>query len=200
MPVVLGETPVAALEVYPPRKPWTRDDVEVLEKSGAWDGRHYELVQGELINKMGKHLRHSLATMRVLRALVEIFGWGVVLQEACIDVAPEDHPTSDPEPDVIVLKTDPSKITGREPAAADVTLLVEVSDTTLGFDFSVKASLYARAGIPEYWVLDLNGGRVIVHRDPQRGRYKSIVSYSGDERVSPLTAPEKLISVAELLG
>jgi Uma2 family endonuclease len=199
MPVILGETPVMTFEGYPPRKKWTREEVETFEKSGAWDGQHYELVQGDLINKMGKHLAHILANKRLFLALAGAFGWDFVLPEAPFCVAPEDYPTSDPEPDVIVLGRDPRGIKTTEPEADDVVLVAEVADTTLRFDLSIKAALYARAHVPEYWVLDLRG-RLVVHRDPQAGHYQSIISYSGEERVSPLAAPDKFISVGELLG
>jgi len=199
MPVVLGETPVLVFEGYPPRKQWTREEVETFEKSGAWDGPHYELVQGDLINKMGKHLAHILANKRLFLALSGAFGWDFVLPEAPISVAPEDYPTSDPEPDVIVLNRDPGGIKSKEPEADDVALVAEAADTTVRFDLSIKAALYARARVPEYWVLDLKG-RLIVHRDPQAGKYNSIVSYSREELVSPLAAPEKFVSVDKLLG
>ena len=55
--------------------------------------------------------------------------------------------------------------------------MVEVADSTLAFDLNTKAALYARAGIPEYWVLDVKGQRLMVHRDPSGGRYQSVIAY-----------------------
>ncbi len=75
------------------------------------------------------------------------------------------------------------------PQPSDVRLVVEISDSTLGFDLKVKAPLYARAGIPEYWVVDIAGKRVIVHRDPSGGAYTSVEAYSEQESVQPLAAP-----------
>lgn len=83
--------------------------------------------------------------------------------------------------------------------AAELRLVVELSDTNLRFDCTVKAGLYARAGIPDYWILDLNGRRAIVHRDPREGRYESIVSYAADETVEPLAAPGSQVLVWDLL-
>lgn len=125
------------------------------------------------------------------------FGERSVLQGAPIDVAPEDNPTSEPEPDLVVLNRDLSHFKSDRPAPKDLRLVIEVADTSLGFDRTTKAALYARAGIVEYWILDIEGRRMIVHRDPQAGQYTSIAAYSFDESVAPLASPESLLSVAE---
>jgi Uma2 family endonuclease len=77
-------------------------------------------------------------------------------------------------------------------------LAVEVSDATLGFDLSGKAALYARAGIVEYWALDINAHRMIVHRDPKLGKYVSAVAYSANESVASLTASRAWLPVKDL--
>jgi Uma2 family endonuclease len=201
MPVVLGETvytPPAAK--VPPRVPWTREEVEACLQAGLWAGQHYELVDGELINKLPKYLRHSRGVQRVFRALVEIFGWDLVLTETSVDVAAEDHRTSEPEPDVLVLNRSAAEIPGNEPEPPDMAMVVEVSDRTLHNDLTTKAALYARAGISDYWVLDLNGRRLVVHREPVRGVYKAVAAYDEHERVAPLAAPGREIAVADLLS
>jgi len=76
--------------------------------------------------------------------------------------------------------------------------VVEVSDSSLGFDLTTKAALYARAGIVEYWVLDVAGRRLIVHRDPRAGRYISVAAYGEEESVAPLAALESLLRVGDL--
>ncbi len=84
------------------------------------------------------------------------------------------------------------------PRPEDLELVVEVSDTSLAFDLTTKAVLYARAGIQEYWVLDIQGCRVMVHREPVAGRYRAIVAYGENESVAPLAAPEKPFHVADV--
>jgi Uma2 family endonuclease len=79
-----------------------------------------------------------------------------------------------------------------------VLLPVEVSDTTLRYDLRIKAKLYARAGILEYWVADLNRRRLIVHRQPEQGQYLSVVAYDVDESVTPLAALEHSVPVRNL--
>jgi Uma2 family endonuclease len=129
------------------------------------------------------------------RLLLGVFG-RLVNRESPIDVAPEDNPTNEPEPDLIVLKRDPAEFRDN-PRSEDVDLVVEVADSTLSFDRGIKARLYARAGIADYWVLDINGRRMIVHRDPRDGRYQSVVAYGIDESISPLAAPGAALRVRD---
>ena len=83
----------------------------------------------------------------------------------------------------------------RFPGPGDIALLVEVSDSTLSFDLRTKSALYARAEFADYWVLDINQRKMIVHRDPREGRYQSVTVYSASESVSPLAAPERQFAV-----
>jgi Uma2 family endonuclease len=198
MPVALGEsvyTPPAPQ--FPPRKRWTRAECQAYERAGLWEGQHYELIEAELINKMGKNSPHVFGSRKARWALEEIFGRERVVSEGPIDVAPEDNPTNEPEPDIYVLRAPEFR---GQPTPADLVLVVEVADTTLPFDTTTKAALYARAGIPEYWVIDLNGRRLLVHRQPSGNVYKSVIAYSEQERVAPLAAPESAVLAASLIG
>jgi Uma2 family endonuclease len=188
MPIAFTETPFAPPPPQPPRKRWTRSECTALEASGVWDQQRLELVQGELISKMGKNRPHVNTLTRLQGWLVQIFGLDFVNPEAPIDVAPEDNPTNEPEPDVIVLRKELSYFRSNPPAE-DVLLVVEVADSSLSFDLTVKARLYARAGIPEYWVADVGTRQIYVHRNPGSGKYGSVVIYSEQETVSPLAAP-----------
>jgi Uma2 family endonuclease len=196
MPISLTEMPAPAAPPDPPRKRWTRAECAKLEASGLLDYESLELVEGELISKMGKKRPHVNSFKRLQAWLVQIFGWQLVDVEAPIDVAPEDNPTNEPVPDLIVLRKDPSRFTS-DPRPEDLQLVLEIADTSLSFDLRVKAALYARAGVPEYWVLDVAGRRLVVHRDPQSGRYADVVAYSEHESVSPLAAPQAQFHVAD---
>jgi Uma2 family endonuclease len=161
------------------------------------DQQHLELVEGELIDKMGKNRPHVIALAVIHAWLLRVFGEGFVHQEAPIDVGPEDNPTNEPQPDLIVLNRDMSYFRSVQPGPQDLCLVVEVSDTTLQFDLTVKAALYARAGIADYWVLDVNGRRLIVHRQPQSGKYASVLMYNEQESVAPLAAPHAIFKAAD---
>ena len=75
-------------------------------------------------------------------------------------------------------------------------MVIEISDSTLGFDLTTKAALYARAEIVEYWVIDIGARRLIVHRDPIQGLYSSVTVYNDYENVTALAAPQSEFRVA----
>jgi Uma2 family endonuclease len=185
---------------YPPRKRWTRAECLSLESTGLWERERLELIDGELISRMGKKRPHVNAMIFVMKWLPDVFGALYVTPEAPIDVSPEDNPTNEPEPDLVVLKQPCSVYESANPGPFDVRLLVEISDTTLAFDLGTKARLYARAGIPEYWVVDVVGRRIVVyrepaHRDPRDWAFENVVSYSEGESIAPLAAPGRSFRV-----
>ena len=182
----------------PPRKHWSRAECDALENTGLLNGERLELIEGELISKMGKKRPHTITLTLVATWLGRVFGPEFVNQETPIDVAPEDNPTSEPQLDAIVLRRPHWEYQTANPSATDLRLLVEVSDSSLGFDLTKKARLYARAEIAEYWVFDLIGRRLIVHRDPRGGQYQSIMAYGEQEVVAPLAAPEAALRVGDV--
>ena len=188
----------AVLPLEPPRKRWTRTQCAALEASGVFEREHLELINGELISKMGQNRPHAVSLARLHAWLMRVFGESFVHQEAPIDVHPADNPTNEPEPDVIVLKRDMSSFTSN-PRPEDVHLVAEVSDSTLHFDLTQKAQLYARAGIQEYWVLDVAGRRLIVHRKPAAGKWESVAAYGETDSVSPLAAPTAEFRAGQVL-
>jgi len=191
MPTVVTETPrVPPPPTDPPRKRWTRQECVALETSGIWAQQHLELIEGELLSKMGKKRPHTNVMVIMHAWLLRVFGEQYVNSEAPIDVAPEDNPTNEPEPDLIVLAKPSREIKDANPQPADLRLVLEISDSTLSFDRSTKARLYARARIVEYWVVDIPGRRIIVHRDPQEGQYRSVIAYAEQESVKPLASPD----------
>jgi len=198
MPTAVTEAPYRPVSAEPARKRWTRVECEALETTGLLDHEKLELVDGELISKMGKNRPHVNALAFVHEWLIEVFGRGVVNAESPIDVAPEDNPTNEPEPDIIVLKRPYREFKKANPQPADLHLIVEVSDTSLGFDLTKKAALYARAGIGEYWAIDVAARRLVVHREPTGGRYISVAVYGEEETIAPLAAPHAEFPLADV--
>ncbi len=131
--------------------------------------------------------------------LMQIFGLSYVNAGVPIDVAPEDNPTNEPVPDLIVLKRSFSDFRSAIPQPSDLELIIEVADSSLNFDLGVKAVLYARAGIIEYWVFDVNNCRLIAHRDPRGGKYQSILQFGVDERIAPVGAPDSPFRVGDAI-
>jgi Uma2 family endonuclease len=189
----------AALQ-NPPGKRWTRAECDRLEAAGVFDQQRVELIEGELIVKMSKNRPHVNTAALLTAWLIQIFGGLRVNAEAPIDVAPQDNPTNEPVPDLIVLTREytASGFQLVSPQPRDLELVIEIADTSLAFDLTIKSALYARAAIAEYWVLDVPGRRLIVHRDPQGDRYASVTAYNEHENLAPLAAPDSLFQVRTL--
>lgn len=177
---------------------WTREDCRQLESTGLLPER-WELVQGEIVSKMGTNLPHSRIAKRIDVWLSSVFPTECILPTCSIDVAPEDNPTSEPEPDITVLNR-PAEQLGRNPRPEDIVLLIEVSDTTLDHDLGAKAKLYARAGIAEYWAVDLKARCIHRHRDPSPDGYTSVRVVENAEVLSPLARPDAALTLDLVFG
>lgn len=101
----------------------------------------------------------------------------------------------EPQPDFCLIPPD----LRRKPRPEDIFLVVEVSDTTLAYDRDVKMPAYARAGIPEAWIVDLNGRRILVFREPSEQGYKSVRIPGPEDKISLLAFPDVQLAVADLL-
>ena len=106
-------------------------------------------------------------------------------------------------PDVVLLRIHgegPGYYQTNLPTPADVLLLVEVSDSTLRTDLGEKAQQYAAHGIADYWALDLQGDRVVIHREPTADGYASVHSLTRGDSISPQAFPDVTFSADEILG
>lgn len=175
---------------------WSRERYELAVEAGVFDDARVELLDGEIIEMSPQSDRHA-GRVRWLRRRVDRLldpdEWLVGSQEP---VVLSDE--SEPEPDLWVARVaDPEH--DRHPRAAELTLVVEVSWDSYRKDRFLKRGLYARAGIPEYWIVDLRGGRVRVHRQPDGDEYREErVLTAGDVLAVPDT--DVVLDVAELLG
>lgn len=107
---------------------------------------------------------------------------------------------SEPEPDLVLLRPRADFYAESHPGPADVLLVVEVADASLGFDRRVKAPLYARAGVAEIWIVDLPGQAVEVHRRPSVRGYREVRRFLRGEVLGVLAFPEVSLKVEEILG
>ena len=126
-----------------------------------------ELLDGQLVAKMPKNRRHGFFNELIANLMAGILpdGWHTENQQA-ITLA-----TGEPEPDVLVLRGGLADYTVNHPVAADLGLVVEVSDTTLRTDRGVKLAQYASAGIPVYWIVNLIDNRVEIYSQPAGQAY-----------------------------
>src|ERR1051326_4028476 len=142
MPAVVTERPYRPVPTDPPRKRWTRQECAAMQATGVWDQQRLELIDGELISRIGKNRPHVNVWVIVQAWLVRVFGKQYVNSEAPIDVAPEDNPASEPEPDLIVLTLPSREFREANTNPAAIRLLIEISHSTSGFDLTTKAGLY----------------------------------------------------------
>jgi Uma2 family endonuclease len=105
---------------------------------------------------------------------------------------------SEHEPDIVWAKR--RRYAAHLPTADDVLLLIEVADSSLAFDRGEKANLYATAGIPDYWIVNLVDRTVEVRRDPHEGNYRSVRSFGPASIIEPLAIPEARLSVDSLFA
>ena len=179
-----------------PRKRWTRSQYRQFVSLGMIEeGAPYELIEGEVVLNLGQKRDHVIASMLVFRLMMRTFPEGQVQSQS--PIAADDY--NEPEPDIAVLRNDITAYREDAPGPADILLLVEVSNTTLQFDRGVKAAIYARTGIPEYWVLDVNGRTLDVYRQPAPSGYGSVTGLTSADSVSPLSAPDASLTVAGFL-
>lgn len=176
----------------------TRKMCDALADNGLLIGR-YELIDGEVISKMGQKPTHATVIRRLNSLLIQIFGERFVGVQLPIELEGTDQETNEPEPDLVVSVGDADDYSLRHPLPREVVLLVEVADSSLAFDLKVKSLLYAKAGIADYWVVDAKGRRLIVHRKPSGEGYLEIVAYSEEETLSPLARPDASVLVSELM-
>ncbi len=182
----------------PTRHRFTRADYQRMAQVGilAEDDR-VELLDGEIIVMSPIGLPHS-ATVRYL---ISFFS-ARVGKQAIVDVqnpiAIDDE--NEPQPDLTLLRPSEDYYRKQHPGPADVLLLIEVADTSLELDRGEKLSLYAQAGIHEYWIVDLNRRVLIVHRQPKDAEYASVQHYDGDARVVPEALADVELAIGSLFG
>jgi Uma2 family endonuclease len=181
------------------RGPFTVDVYQRLGELGVLgaDAR-VELVDGQVVEMTPIGDRHA----SVVRRLIHLFA-RTLIDLALFDV---QNPVvlgerDAPQPDLTLLKP-PSRPDGyrHHPRARDILMVVEVADTTLASDSDVKIPLYARAGIPEAWLVDVVGERVLVYQEPAGGRYTSVRAFSHGARIALRCFPRITFLVDDILG
>lgn len=191
------------MTTYPTRtRRWTRAEYDRLIELGVFQpGDPIELIGGELMVAEPQSAEHYTAIMKCAKALETAFGPGwEVRTQGPINLDDE----SEPEPDVAVVPGSLDDYSQAHPSRPVLTL--EISLSSLTFDRVRKASVYARAGLADYWVLNLVNRILEVYREPVADaeapygwRYARREVFAAPGRVVPLAAPTASIGVADLL-
>lgn len=181
---------------------WTREEYYKMAEAGVFrPGERVELIGGRIVAMSPQNSPHATAVVLAEDALRDLFGSGFVVRgQLPLDLSP----SSQPEPDIAVVRGSVRDYASAHPTTA--VLVVEIAESTLAFDRSEKASLYASAGIPEYWIVNLLDRCLEVYRDPvsTTGQphgygYRSCTHYFAADTVTPLTVSQAVIKVANLL-
>jgi Uma2 family endonuclease len=155
-----------------------------------------ELIEGEIIDMAPIGTRHGSAVKRLTQLLTSALGDSVI-------VAVQDSlrlsKRSEPQPDLMVLKPRADFYREAHPSADDVLLLIEVSDTTARYDRGIKLNLYARHGVQEVWVVDLDEGLMRTYRQPRGEIYTEVQETAQPTWLSPQALPGVRIDVSKLL-
>ncbi len=172
---------------------WTCGEFHRFGDLGMFEGRHAMLIDGSIMEEGPMNPPHAITLEIVEETLRKAFqgDWRIRSQSPL--VLGQDL---DPEPDFAVLAGSARGSVGH-PTTAD--LVVEVADSSITFDTNDKRLIYAQARIPEYWVVDINGRRVHVFRDPVAGDYTTQRMNQFGDSISPLALPGRSVQVADLL-
>ena len=171
---------------------WTREQFYRMGEAGLFEGRRAILVEGEILAMPAMGDKHRTAIILGDDALRRVFGEDFFVSVQCpFDIGE----ATDPEPDLAIVKGNARDFLGR--GLTKAALVVEISNTTYRYDQREKASLYAKAGVPEYWIvnLDRQPAQLEVHRAPQADAaqpygfgYAEVTAYQAGEIVQPLAA------------
>jgi Uma2 family endonuclease len=154
-----------------------------------------ELIEGEIFDMAPIGSLHAGTVTRLGRILERAVG-DTALVYIQNPVALSNY--SAPQPDLALLRPREDFYTASHPGPADVLLVIEVADTTLRDDREVKAPLYAAHGVPEYWIVDLEGKGVHVFREPQSGQYRQAFTAAGSEALVLVGLPHVRIDVSKV--
>jgi Uma2 family endonuclease len=156
-----------------------------------------ELIRGEILEMAPIGRRHMAFAGNLNQLLAaRLLGRACVWMQSPLVLA-ED---TEPEPDIVVLRRRPVPYKDREAGAEDALLVVEVADSSLAYDRSIKRRLYAEAGIPEYWVVDCTAETVEVHRGPGPDGYRDVRLVTGQATLSPQAFPDVALSTTEIFA
>ena len=177
---------------------FTRDEYHKMAQTGILppDAR-VELINGEILEMNPVGRRHRACVSRLHHALAAILPESVIVRVRGSVVL---GGRNEPEPDLTLLRYRADFYADADETPEDILLIIEVADTSEGYDRRTKAPLYARYGIPELWIADVNRDRLTVYRDPTPDGYASTQVLSPGESVSPLAFPSLSVPIKAIFG
>ncbi|MHB8577644.1 MAG: Uma2 family endonuclease [Dehalococcoidia bacterium] len=181
-----------------PHRRFTVDEYLRMGETGIFGPEERtELVDGEILQMAAIGELHAVCLRKVTRWSYSNLPTDVIiLVQDPVRVPPDFMP----QPDAAIVRARPDEYRSGHPGPSDILLLIEVSDTTLGYDLGRKLGAYATAGVPEYWVFAIIRKQILVHRKPDAGRYTEVFEVGRGAAVSPLAFPDVSLTVDAILG
>lgn len=186
------------MAVEPTRYRFTRADYHRMAQTGIIKpGARVELIDGDVVAMSPIGRRHVACVDRLTDIFVPSVRPAAIVRVQS-SIVLDDH--GEPEPDIAVLRRRADFYAESDAMPEDVLLIVEVADSSEMYDRRVKLPLYARYGIPETWIAELNSDRVAVYTDPTPDGYATTRVFRRGESVSPRAFPDLVIAVDDILG
>ncbi|MBI2864712.1 MAG: Uma2 family endonuclease [Chloroflexi bacterium] len=188
----------AAVVVQYARRWFTVEEYHRMAEAGILgEDDRVELIEGEVMQMTPIGRRHASCLAR----LSELFygamrGAAIVWPQNPVDLGEY----SEPEPDLAILRRQPDFYLSGHPTPADVYLLIEICDSSVEPDRRVKVPLYARGGIAEVWLIDLEQETITVYHDPSSGGYRTARVARRGEQIAPSAFPDRPLPVSDILG
>ncbi|MCG3132417.1 MAG: hypothetical protein FLDDKLPJ_03256 [Phycisphaerae bacterium] len=181
----------------PTRVRFTRDDYHRIARAGILPPQpRVELLDGEIIRMSPINPPHGSTVDRISYVFHRQVGDRAICRTQGALALARD---SEPEPDFMLLKPRADFYASAHPRPEDVLLLIEVSESSIDYDLGPKRRAYARAGIVEFWVFDLNRGVLIVHRAPEGDAYADVRTLDRSATISPQALPDIMLDVGSVL-
>ncbi len=180
---------------FPHRKFTVAEYYRMAETGILLPGERLELIEGEIISMAPIGPRHAMCVDRIDELIREQLGRTVHVR---VQNPIRLSNNTEPEPDITLAKR--ADYSTRHPVGEDVLLALEVADTTLEKDRTLKQKAYANAQIPEFWIVNLSEDVVEVYRNPVGDTYQDVRIVSREETLSPQLLPNLILSVDEIIG
>lgn len=175
------------------RRLFTADEYQRMGQVGILsENDRVELIEGEIVTKVTIGARHNASVDRAVRALVIGAGDRAIVR---VQGSFRLSAYSEPEPDLVLLRPQADFYASRLPGPEDVFLIVEIADSSIDYDRSVKARIYAEYGIREYWLADLTHNALTCYSEPRGGTYQNVQQYERGQTLVPALLPECPIAV-----
>lgn len=183
-------------EVMEQQRCFTLEEYHRMGETGVIaPSERVELIRGVVREMSPKGRGHRVAVAIATHLFVTRLDGRACVQVQ--DPVPMEALQSEPEPDIAIFSSADPRELGTE--RSRLLLVIEVADTSLRADRKIKIPLYAEAGVPEYWILDLGQGRLEAHREPGEGQYRQRLVLEAADPVAPLSFPDLEIQVRDLL-